>query len=57
LKKLTDQWQCFEIGLSDANLSYVIGGFAWVADWGDNEISEDNPKRIVFYLDDIRFER
>ncbi len=56
-QKLTDHWQCFEIGLGDADLSYVIGGFAWVTNWDSNEINEGNPKRIVFYLDDIRFER
>jgi len=56
-QRLTDQWQHFEISLKDADLTYVIGGFAWVIDWGSNGISLDNPKRIVLYLDEIRFER
>jgi hypothetical protein len=55
--RLTDQWQHFEIALTDTDLSYVIGGFAWVIDWGSNEISVEHPKRIIFYLDEIRFER
>jgi len=57
IKTLSPEWQPFEINLEDANLSYVIGGFLWVTNWNNNEISEGNPKTLVFYLDDIRFER
>jgi len=54
---LSSEWQRFEINLADANLSYVIGGFAWVANWNNNGIRTGNPKTLIFYLDDIRFER
>jgi hypothetical protein len=56
-KKMTDQWQYFEIGLDGADLSYVIGGFGWTTNWDVNEVNPSAPRRIVFYLDDIRFER
>lgn len=57
LLTLTQQWQRFEIDLSESDLSYVIDGFAWVANWPNNEITARTPKKLVFYLDDIRFER
>ena len=50
--KLTQQWQEVEIDLAGADLSYIIGGFAWVADW--NMVLN---KSCTFYLDDIRFEK
>jgi exo-beta-1,3-glucanase (GH17 family) len=48
---LTQQWQEVEIDLAGADLSYIIGGFAWVADW-NMALNES----CTFYLDDIRFE-
>ena len=50
--KLTQRWQEFEIDLAGADLSHIIGGFAWVADW-----STVSNKSCTFYLDDIRFEK
>lgn len=47
---LTTEWQEFVIDLSGANLSHIIGGFAWTAS------ADSNPKGATFYLDDIRFE-
>jgi hypothetical protein len=47
---LTTAWQRFEIPLSGADLSYVLGGFGWVAS------QAFNPTGAVFYLDDIQFE-
>jgi hypothetical protein len=41
-----------EIDLAGADLSSIIGGFAWVADW-----SMVFNKTCTFYLDDIRFEK
>jgi len=49
---LTQQWQEIEIDLSGADLSHIIGGFAWVADW--NMVSNES---CTFYLDDIRYEK
>ena len=49
--KLTTEWQEFEIDISQADLSYISGGFFWTAK------AEDEPEGgITFYLDDIRFE-
>ena len=50
--KLTQKWQEVEIDLAGADLSYIIGGFAWIADW--NMVSNES---CTFYLDDIRFEK
>ncbi len=47
---LTNEWQNFVIDLSGLNLSYVLGGFGWVAD------DENNPDGVIFYLDDIYYE-
>jgi hypothetical protein len=49
---LTDQWQEVEIDLAGADLSYIIGGFAWLADW--NMVLNES---CTFYLDDIRYEK
>lgn len=48
--ELTDSWQQFTINLVDKDLSYISGGFAWVA------TSDQNPDGAAFYLDDIKFE-
>jgi hypothetical protein len=47
---LADTWQQVEIDLSGADLSRVIGGFAWVT----GRCNGDEP--ITFYLDDIVFD-
>lgn len=47
---LTPTWQKFTIDLSGRDLSYVLGGFAWVAN------APNNPGGAVFYLDDIQYE-
>ena len=49
---LTQQWQEVEIDLAGADLSYIIGGFAWIADW--NMVLNES---CTFYLDEIRFEK
>ena len=54
---LTQAWQKYTIDLKDADLSRVIGGFGWAADWQSNGIEAGKPKMLVFYLDDIRFEQ
>jgi hypothetical protein len=41
----------------EADLSYVIGGFLWSTSWKANGIGMDNPGSVVFYLDDIQFEK
>ena len=49
---LTTEWQQYEIDLSSMPsdyLTYVVGGFGWVAS------KEDNPDGIKFYIDDIKF--
>jgi hypothetical protein len=50
LAQLATDWRQFEIDLTGADLSHVIGGFCWVSNW------EPNPDGFVFYVDDIRFE-
>jgi exo-beta-1,3-glucanase (GH17 family) len=48
--RLGPQWQEYRIDLGGADLSHIIGGFAWVTNW------DANPNGCTFYLDDIRFE-
>jgi hypothetical protein len=57
IQTLTTEWQPYAIDLSNADLSYVIGGFLWTTSWKDNGIGTDNPKQLVFFLDDIQFEK
>ncbi|MDR0864348.1 MAG: hypothetical protein LBO74_05380 [Candidatus Symbiothrix sp.] len=47
---LTNKWTQYSINLSGADLSSVIGGFYWSAEW------QANPNGVIFYLDDIQFE-
>ncbi|MHB8069115.1 MAG: hypothetical protein ACYDIC_14595 [Desulfobaccales bacterium] len=51
---LSSQWGSYTINWSGLNLdlSYVLGGFAWVASAADN-----GNKDIKFYLDEIRFNK
>ena len=47
---LDRQWEKYTISLGGLDLTHVIGGFGWSAN------RDANPKGIVFYLDDIRYE-
>lgn len=47
---LSDTWQQVEISLTGADLSRVIGGFAWVAS------RCYNSEPVTFYIDDILFD-
>jgi len=49
--RLSDEWEQYQIDLTNADLSSVIGGFCWVAsaDYNTN-------KEITFYIDDIFLE-
>jgi hypothetical protein len=47
---LTNEWKQYVIDLRGRDLSYISGGFAWVAN------VEGNPHHCTFYLDDIHFE-
>ncbi|MEN6425145.1 MAG: hypothetical protein ABFE13_07270 [Phycisphaerales bacterium] len=49
---LSDVWTQYSIDLTGTDLSYVLGGFAWVTD-----AMEDGYQDIVFYLDDIRYDK
>ncbi|MDD5069554.1 MAG: hypothetical protein PHV17_02400 [Candidatus Omnitrophica bacterium] len=50
--QLTKEWEKYEIDLRGRDLSYVIGGFAWATN-----IDVNDPEGVVFYLDDIRYEK
>ena len=47
---LSPAWQQYEIDVSNHDLSYVLGGFGWVAN------TSNNPNGAVFFLDDIQYE-
>ena len=47
---LATEWKQYTMDLADMDLSYIIGGFCWVAS------AMDNPEGMVFYLDDIIYE-
>jgi hypothetical protein len=48
---LTKEWKRYQIDLSGADLSSVIGGFCWVA-----SADYSSAKKITFFLDDILLE-
>ncbi len=48
--KLTNEWQKFEVDLSDKDLSSISGGFMWSAN------TDANPPGFTLYLDDVVFE-
>ena len=46
---LSTAWRLVTVDLAGMDLSYVLGGFGWVAD------SVHNPNGAVFFLDDIQY--
>ena len=50
--RLSTAWTEHTIDLSGKDLSYVLGGFGWVAAAGDN-----NGQNIAFYIDDISYDK
>jgi len=48
--KLTKEWKKYSIDLEKKDLTYISGGFCWVAK------IEGNQEGLIFYLDDIRYE-
>jgi hypothetical protein len=51
---LSNQWAKYTINLQGKNLSYIQGGFGWVASRAG--ATGANPSGAVFYLDDIQYE-
>lgn len=47
---LSRNWRQYYIDLRGKDLSYISGGFAWVAN------ADNNSNTCVFFLDDIHFE-
>jgi hypothetical protein len=50
--ELSKEWEKYEIDLRGRDLSYVIGGFAWATN-----IDVNDPDGIVFYIDEIKYEK
>ncbi|MCF7916618.1 MAG: hypothetical protein K9L61_02445 [Candidatus Omnitrophica bacterium] len=50
--ELSKEWEQYEIDLRGRDLSYVIGGFAWATN-----IDVNDPEGIVFYIDEIKYEK
>lgn len=50
--RLTKEWKKYEIDLRGKDLSYIIGGFCWATN-----IDVNDPEGIVFYLDEIKYEK
>ncbi len=48
---LTKEWKQYTIDLSDVDRKEIIGGFVFAAS------SDNNPKTVTFYLDDIIYEK
>ena len=48
--RLTREWKQYTISVGGLDLSYVLGGFGWVA------AMERNPAGAVFFIDDIQYE-
>jgi hypothetical protein len=47
---LTAQWKQYSLDLTGRDLSYILGGFGWVAS------DTTNPGGAVFFLDDIEYQ-
>jgi hypothetical protein len=47
---LKKEWTQYAIDLKGKDMSYIIGGFCWVAN------TDANPDGATFYLDEIKFE-
>ncbi len=47
---LSKNWRKYSIDLRGKDLSYISGGFAWIAN------VDNNPDSCTFFLDDIHFE-
>ncbi|MBL7197892.1 MAG: hypothetical protein ISS47_07305 [Candidatus Omnitrophica bacterium] len=47
--ELTDKWKEYTINLAGKDISYISGGFCWVAN------ADSNDKGATFYIDDIKF--
>ena len=47
---LTQEWKEYTIDLTGKDLSYISGGFCWVAN------AASNPNGFTFYLDDVYYE-
>ncbi len=50
--ELSKDWEQYEIDLRGRDLSHVIGGFAWATN-----IDVNDPEGIVFYIDEIKYEK
>ncbi|MCU0651465.1 MAG: hypothetical protein MUC39_00775 [Candidatus Omnitrophica bacterium] len=48
--ELTDTWKEYTINLAGKDLSFISGGFGWVAS------ADQNPNGAVFYIDDVKYE-
>ncbi|HYV05414.1 MAG TPA: hypothetical protein VFB82_12550, partial [Blastocatellia bacterium] len=51
---LTTQWTQYTIDLTGKDLTYVLGGFGWVASVRNNP-TRSNPNGVVFFVDDIQY--
>jgi hypothetical protein len=48
---LTQQWQQYVIDVSKADLSYLLGGFGWVA------AARNNPNGAIFWVSNIQYDK
>ena len=50
--QLSKDWKKYEIDLRGKDLSHIIGGFCWATN-----IDVNDPEGIVFYIDEIKYEK
>ena len=48
--ELTSTWQEYTVNLTGKDVSYINGGFCWVAN------SDSNPEGFTFYLDEVKYD-
>lgn len=66
-KTLNEQWQSFDMELSNLPPEYfssVVGGFAWLIEWGSNGVTfnkkrdgSETTKKFIIEIRNIRYER
>lgn len=59
IRKLTNEWQKFRVSLSDrpeSNFARVVGGFGWIATWGNNGVRPTESGMRPSEVKETRFE-
>ncbi len=61
IRRLTNEWQTFWVSLADqpeSKFARVVGGFGWIANWGNNGVEPDEsgmgPSEVEKFTFEVR---